>query len=135
MKTMIDKLRRGSLIAAVALAAGAAHADAGSGKLTVAGYTDAGAGMMLAAHDYEGVIDKLAGHTPAFSADPVAASTNLCVAYIAMDRLGDARMACDEAVQRAKDDYAGYTLADRKSHDAAVALAEANRATLAKLGE
>ncbi len=138
MKTRLQRPGRSSLFAAAAAAvitASAAHADTESGKLMLSGYTDSAAGVMLATHNYEAVIDKLAPHSAAFSSDEVAASTNLCVAYVAMHRLGEARDACDEAVKFAKADQPGVSLAEHRAHEEAVSLALANRAVLEKLGE
>ena len=42
------------------------------------------------AGDYAAVIHKLASHAADFDVDEVAASTNLCVAYVAMGRLDEA---------------------------------------------
>ena len=119
--------------ATVALAIGAANA---SEKLTLSGYTDTTdnvTGAMLASHDYSALIERLAPHSSAFSADEVVASTNLCVAYAATHRVSEARQACQEAVSLAKSEQPGITLAEHRVHDEAVELALANEATVAKL--
>ena len=142
MKTQSDRLRRRLPYYAIAaviavIAATAAQADTESGKLMMSGYTvtaDTVSGAMLASHEYEAVIDRLAPHTAAFASDEVASSTNLCVAYAVTHRVSEAREACSEAVQFAKADQP-MTLAEHKAHDDAVAVALANQATVAKLGE
>ena len=120
-------------IAATLLVASVAHADPESGKLKLAGFVDAAEGSELIAGDYVAVIDKLAPHSFAFDADEVAASTNLCVAYVAMGRLDEAHDACDEAIKLARMDQRGATLQDHIAYDNAVAVAYANRAVLTKL--
>lgn len=123
------------LLAAVAttLLAASAHAAAEPGKLTLAGFTDAADGVELIAGNYAAVIQKLAPHSIAFNNDEVAASTNLCVAYVAAGRLDEAHDACDEAVKIARMDSPGVTLAEHRAHDDVLAVAYANRAVLGKL--
>jgi tetratricopeptide (TPR) repeat protein len=120
-------------IAATLLVVSVAHADPEAGKLTLAGFVDAAAGTALIAGDYAAVIDKLAPHSFAFDADEVAASTNLCVAYVAMGRLDEAHDACDEAIKIARMDRRGATLQEHLAYENAVAVAYANRAVLTKL--
>jgi tetratricopeptide (TPR) repeat protein len=120
-------------VAATLLVVSVAHADPESGKLTLAGFVDAAAGTALLAGDYAAVIDKLAPHSIAFDADEVAASTNLCVAYVAMGRLDEAHDACDEAIKIARMDQRGATLQEHLAYENAVAVAYANRAVLTKL--
>jgi len=132
----LKKLRYQPLAAAIAatlLVVSVAHADPESGKLKLAGFVDAAEGTELIAGDYVAVIDKLAPHSFAFDADEVAASTNLCVAYVAMGRLDEAHDACDEAIKLARMDQRGATLQDHIAYDNAVAVAYANRAVLTKL--
>jgi hypothetical protein len=123
----------GIAVAATLLAASAAHADPESTKLKLAGFVDAAAGTELIAGDYAAVIDKLAPHSIAFDTDEVAASTNLCVAYVAMGRLDEAHDACDEALRIARMDQWGVTLQDHRAYEDAVDVAVANRAVLTKL--
>ncbi len=123
----------GPVIAATLLVASVAHADPESGKLKLAGFIDAAAGSELIAGDYAAVIEKLAPHAFAFDADEVAASTNLCVAYVAMGRLDDAHDACDEAIKIARMDQRGRTLQERMAYEDAVTVAVANRAVLTRL--
>lgn len=125
----------GTLGAALAalLMGSAAFAAGEPAKLVLSGFTDAAAGDALMAGHYAAVIDRLAPHAAAFDADQVAASTNLCVAYVAAGRLQEAHPACDEAVATARRDMPGATLADHLAHDNAVAIAYANRAVLDKL--
>lgn len=135
MKLQISKSIRVRLAAAAAtlLVASSAHADVEAGKLTLAGYIDAAAGEQLMAGNYRAVIDKLAPHTTDFTANEVAASTNLCVAYVAAGKLDEARAACDEAIRMARLDQAGEGLLERLSHQDALSVATANRAVLSKL--
>ena len=123
----------GIAVAATLLLASAAHADTEAPKLKLAGFVDAAEGIELIAGDYATVIEKLAPHSFAFDADEVAASTNLCVAYVAMGRLDEAHDACDEAIKIARLDQRGGTLQQRIAYEDAVAVAVANRAVLTKL--
>jgi hypothetical protein len=123
----------GIAVAATLLVASAAHADTESPKLKLAGFVDAAEGTELMAGDYATVIDKLAPHSFAFDADEVAASTNLCVAYVATGRLDEAHDACDEAIKLARMDAWGGSLEERNSYENEVAIAVANRAVLTKL--
>ena len=120
-------------LAASLLAASAAHADVEAGKLTLSGYMDAAAGEQLMAGDYAAVIGKLAPHSANFSADEVAASTNLCVAYVATGKFDEAHSACDEAIKMARLDQFSSTVIERLSHQDALSVAYANRAVLNKL--
>jgi len=133
----LKNVRCRSLAAAVAatlFVASVAHADVEAGtKLKLAGYIDAAEGSQLMAGKYDDVINKLAPHTIAFASDNVAASTNLCVAYVAVGRLNDAHGACDEAIVLARNDMSGRTLEERMAHEDALSIAVANRAVLAKL--
>jgi hypothetical protein len=119
--------------AAMLLVAAAAHADEKSSKLTLVGYTDAAAGAQLAAGDYAAVIDKLAPHTTEFTVDELAASTNLCVAYVAVGKLDAARDACNEAIAIARLGQFGVSLLDRMTHHDPLSIAYANRAVLTNL--
>jgi hypothetical protein len=123
----------GIAVAATLLVASVAHADTESPKLKLAGFVDAAAGSELIAGDYATVIEKLAPHSFAFDADEVAASTNLCVAYVAMGRLDEAHDACDEALKIARMDQRGGTLQEHMAYEDALAVAVANRAVLTKL--
>jgi hypothetical protein len=120
-------------LAATLLAASVAHADTEAGKLKLTGFTDVAEGPALIAGDYAAVIDKLAPHSFAFEADEVAASTNLCVAYVAMGRLDEAHDACNEAITMARMDQWGTTLDERVAYENALSVAVANRAVLTKL--
>jgi hypothetical protein len=120
-------------IAATLLVAAAAHADVESGKLVLSGFTDVAAGDQLLAGDYAAVIQKLAPHSTDFNVNEVAASTNLCVAYVASGRLGEAQNACNEAIRMARWDDSSVSLWERLSHHDALSIAYANRAVLNKL--
>jgi hypothetical protein len=136
MKLQILKSIRLPLAAAAAatlLAASAAHADVEAGKLTLSGYIDAAAGTQLMAGHYAAVITDLAPHTTDFTVNEVAASTNLCVAYVAAGRLGEAHGACDDAIRIARLELASENLMERLSHHDALSVAYANRAVLTKL--
>lgn len=121
-----------AVVAATLLATSMAHAT-GLTKLTLAGFTDGAEGTQLLAGDYATVIAKLAPHSGEFNSDEVAASTNLCVAYVASRHLEAARAACDEAVAIARLEEAGISLEERMTHDDALSIAYANRAVLNKL--
>jgi hypothetical protein len=120
-------------IAATLLMASAAHADVEPGKLVLAGFTDAAEGDQLLAGDYSAVIQKLAPHSHEFNEDVVAASTNLCVAYVATGHLDAAHSACDEAIKLARLDSSGEPLLERMAHQDPLSIAYANRAVLSKL--
>ena len=138
MKIQLGLKRPILCAAATILAISAAHADTPAGKATLSGYmatSDIVTGALLASHDYDALIGRLAPHGAAFNDDEVAASTNLCVAYAATHQLGEARAACDEAVKVAKADESGITLADHKMHDQALALALANQSVVARMGQ
>jgi hypothetical protein len=120
-------------VAASLLVASAAHADVESGKLVLAGFTDAADGEQLLAGDYAAVIQKLAPHSRDFNADTVAASTNLCVAYVAAGHLEAAHSACDEAIKMARLDQSSVPLLERIARQDPLSIAYANRAVLSKL--
>ncbi|HTY49331.1 MAG TPA: hypothetical protein VMB48_06545 [Steroidobacteraceae bacterium] len=128
--------RRGSLAgiaAAALLAVTAAHA-ADPGKLALAAYSNGAAGADVMAGNYVAAISKLAPHGLEFYADAVAASTNLCVAYVATHQFTQARAACDEAVHEAKLDVFATPPMERVSgSNAEVALARSNLEVLSKL--
>jgi hypothetical protein len=119
--------------AAMLLAASAARADVEAGKLTLTGYIDAADGAQLMAGDYAAVIDKLAPHALDFSANEVAASTNLCVAYVAAGKFDEAHNACEEAIKMARLDQFDSTVVERLAHQDALSVAYANRTVLTKL--
>lgn len=129
----VQRLPLAAAVATTLLMASAAHADVESGKLVLAGFTDAADGDQLLAGDYAAVIQKLAPHTAEFSNDEVAASTNLCVAYVAAGHFDAAHAACDEAIKMARLDEFSRTLAERISHQDPLSIAYANRAVLTKL--
>jgi hypothetical protein len=133
---LLKSLPRMPLAAAVAatlLMASSAHADVEFGKLVLAGYIDAADGEQLFAGDYASVIEKLSPHRAEYSEDAVAASTNLCVAYIASGRLDEAHGACDEAIKAARLDQWGVSELEHTAHEDALSLAYTNRAVLTKL--
>ena len=121
-----------AVLAATVLAASAAHA-APADKLVLAGFVDAADGEQLLAGDYATVIQKLAPHSIAFQADEVAASTNLCVAYVASHELDKAHEACDEAIAMARLMDRGVTFQDHLAREDVLSVAYANRAVLTRL--
>ncbi len=136
MKLQIMKGIRVPLAASLTaslLFASAAHADVEGGKLTLAGYIDAAEGEQLMAGHYATVIDKLSPHTADFTLNRVAASTNLCVAYVATGKFDAAHGACDEAIKMARLDVMNATMVERLSHQDSLSVAYANRAVLTKL--
>lgn len=136
MKLQQLKTARIPLAAALAaslLVASAAHADPSSTKLVLSGFVDAADGEQLMAGNYAGVIEKLAPHTIDFRADEVAASTNLCVAYVATGKLGEAHDACNEAIALARLMDRDTELLERMAHQDALSVAYANRAVLTRL--
>jgi hypothetical protein len=129
----IRHLPRAAALVGTLLVASAAHADVESGKLVLSGFSDAAAGDQLLAGDYASVIQKLAPHSTDFNANVVAASTNLCVAYVASGRLDEAHHACNEAIRLARWDDTDASLFERMAHQDPLAIAVANRAVLSKL--
>jgi hypothetical protein len=127
------RLPLAAALAATVLAASAAHADPSSPKLVLSGFVDAADGAQLMAGDYAGVIEKLAPHTIDFREDEVAASTNLCVAYVASGKLGPAHDACNEAITMARLMDRDTEMLERMSHQDALSVAYANRAVLNRL--
>jgi len=119
-------------LAATVLVASSAHAAA-AGKLVLSGFEDAADGEQLLAGDYGAVIQKLAAHSLDFAADEVAASTNLCVAYVASGRLHEAQGACNEAIAMARLMDRDVSLSERLAHTDALSVAYANRAVLTRL--
>ncbi|HTC50326.1 MAG TPA: hypothetical protein VK700_00160 [Steroidobacteraceae bacterium] len=126
------RLPLAAALTATVLAASAAHADT-SGKLVLSGFEDAADGEQLLAGDYGAVISKLAAHSIDYDADEVAASTNLCVAYVASGHLHEAHGACDEAIAMARLMDRDVSLSERLAHTDALSVAYANRAVLTRL--
>ena len=133
LKNLRYKPLAAAAVAATLLVASAAQADTESAKLKLAGFVDAAEGTELMSGNYAAVVEALAPHSMEFQDDEVAASTNLCVAYVAMGRLDDAQDACDEAVRMARLEERGITLQEHRAHDDVLAVAYANRAVLTKL--
>jgi hypothetical protein len=120
---------------ASALLAAAAHAGAAHRKLVLSGYESSVGGASLLAGHYDRVISELGSRGASFAQDEVAASTNLCVAYIMTRRWDAAHPACDEAIAIAEMDVSGPTIFSLQVHDGQVALAYSNRAVLELLEE
>jgi hypothetical protein len=137
MKRLLDSIMgcrplRVAALASLCFAAGA-HADGAHRKMTLGAYTDAAEGQALLSGRYHDVIDVLGSHGLRFKQDELAASTNLCVAYIMTHRWSEAHPACDEAILFAKlemPESPGFAL---QAHDERVALAYSNRAVLESL--
>jgi hypothetical protein len=127
------KLQLLAAMAGTLLLTSAAHADVEAGKLVLSGFTDAAAGQQLLAGDYTAVIQKLAPHAADFNVNEVAASTNLCVAYVASGRLDEAHNACNEAIRLARLDDIDVPYLERLAHQDPLSIAKANRAVLSKL--
>jgi hypothetical protein len=118
-----------AVLGAMTLSA-SARAAAPPHRLVLSGYADGVQGENLMKGRYAAVIRELADHGVRFKSDEVAASTNLCVAYIMTRHLSEARTACDEALRDAKLDVVGFTMYSRMAHDEEVAIAYSNRAVL-----
>jgi len=115
--------------ASTCLAAGA-HADGAHQKMTLGAYTDAAEGQTVLARRYRDVIEVLGSHGLRFKQDELAASTNLCVAYIMTHRWSEAHAACDEAVEFAKLEMMEPPGFATDTHGERVAIAYSNRAVL-----
>jgi len=130
------KLRRKSrtlaMLASLTLTA-AARAEAPAHKLMLAGYIDAPGGRTLIAGDYQGVIEQLSAHGFAYQTNLVAASANLCVAYIVTRQWRDADTTCDQAVASARLQLTDTSLWGKRDRDEQMALAYSNRAVLHRL--
>ncbi len=108
----------------------AAYAGAARPKLVLSGYEDRAAGSALLAGDYGAVIEALGERGSSFTRDSVAASANLCVAYIMARSWGTAHSACDEAIAAAVRDLPARDLVLRNARKEQIALAYSNRAVL-----
>jgi|HubBroStandDraft_1064217.scaffolds.fasta_scaffold84814_2 hypothetical protein len=131
-------IRLGSAALGVVIAAGfllgtTASAGDAAGKIVLSGYADGAGGESLLAKNYGAIIDELGAHGVSFTQDPVAASTNLCIAYIMTHDWAKADGACDQAIRVAKLDTPTGTLYERINHDQEVGLAYSNRAVLRSL--
>ena len=134
MKRLLDSIAgcrpaRVAAFASICFAAGA-HADGEHQKMTLGAYTDAAEGQSVLAGRYRDVIDVLGSHGLRFKQDELAASTNLCVAYIMTHRWSEGHAACDEAIRFAKLEMRESPGSAADAHDARVAIAYSNRAVL-----
>jgi hypothetical protein len=118
-----------ALVAALAVA-GAAHADGSSTKAVLSAYEETAGGVAIARGDYAATVSQLAPHGASYKSDRVAASTNLCVAYIMTRQWETAHAACDTAISLAQQEPADATLFGRRNHAEAIAVAYSNRAVL-----
>jgi hypothetical protein len=115
----------------IALAvATAAHAAGSSTKAQLTAYRESAGWETIAQGDYAGTVSQLAPHGALFWNDRVAASTNLCVAYIMSHQWETAHSACDTAISLASHEPTDTTLFGRRRHNEALALAYSNRAVL-----
>ena len=119
-----------ALLASLIIAAAARAGDAPESKLMLTGYADAAAGGALLSGHYQSVIVQLGEHGPLYTQDAVAASTNLCVAYIMTRQWTEAHAACDGAVASARAVRFDPSLWARRMQDEQVAVAYSNRAIL-----
>ena len=117
-----------ALMAALAVAA-VAHAD-GSSKAQLTAYQESPGWAAIARGDYAATVSELGSHGAPFWKDRVAASTNLCVAYVMSHQWETAHSACDMAISLASREPTDTTLFGRRRHDEALALAYSNRAVL-----
>ena len=106
------------------------HANAAHHKLVLSGYEEQAAGADLLAGRYGKVIEELGPRGARFAGEEIAASTNLCIAYIMSANWDAARSTCDEAVALAELDVSARDLPSREAHAEQVALAYSNRAVL-----
>ena len=127
------RLPLAAALAAALLGTSVARAGTTSQQLVLSGFVDAADGAQLMAGDYADVIEKLAPHTIDFRMDEVAASTNLCVAYVASGKLGPAHDACNEAIAMARLMDRDTEMLERMTHQDALSVAYANRAVLSRL--
>lgn len=118
-------------LAAPALPAAGAQAADPPAAAVLSAYENSAGGRAVLAGDYAGAIAELAGHGASYRLDAVAASTNLCVAYVMSRQWDEAHAACDEAVMTARlDETYSPTLYARGVHAQEVALAYCNRAVM-----
>ncbi|HTX24815.1 MAG TPA: hypothetical protein VMD03_09170 [Steroidobacteraceae bacterium] len=123
----------GALVLGSTMFGATAHADVAAHKLVLSGYADGAEGEHLLAGKYAAVIERLGAHGAAFAGNEVAASTNLCVAYIMTHSWKAADGTCDEAVREARLDLPDPTIAARLTRNEEVAIAYSNRAVLKML--
>ena len=116
-------------IASMSFAAGA-PADGAHQKMTLTAYTDAAEGQSVLAGRYGDVIEALGSRGLRFKQDGLAASTNLCVAYVMTHRWSEAHPACDEAIRVAKLEMPESPGFADDAHGERVAMAYSNRAVL-----
>jgi len=133
MRRLLDSITQSRPLRIAALAsmccAASAHADGTHPKMTLSAYLNAPDGEPLLAGRYGEVIGALGSHGLRFKQDAVAASTNLCVAYIMTHRWSEAHRACDEAILYAKlemPESRGFVPGPHET----VAIAYSNRAVL-----
>ncbi|HEY2590606.1 MAG TPA: hypothetical protein VGI35_03355 [Steroidobacteraceae bacterium] len=134
MKRLLDSIKGCRPLGVAAIAsmcfAADAHADGAHQKMMLGAYTDAAEGQTVLAGRYGAVIEVLGGHGLRFKQDELAASTNLCVAYIMTHRWNEARPACDEAIRFAKLEMPESPGFADDAHHESVAMAYSNRAVL-----
>lgn len=137
MKRLLESITTSRPLRIAALAsmclAASAHAEAEHKGMTLFAYMDAAEGANLLAGRYGAVVGVLGSHGVRFKEDEVAASTNLCVAYVMTHRWDAADPVCDEAIRLANlemRESLGLGADAHDEHDEHVAIAYSNRAVL-----
>jgi hypothetical protein len=117
-------------VLAALLGAATARADESAPKATLTAYVDGAGGASVMAGDYAGAIKQLSPYGVRYAQDVVAASTNLCVAYIMTQQWQAAQTLCDQALQTARLNSSSMPLYSRRDYEQTVAVAYSNRAVL-----
>jgi hypothetical protein len=134
MKRLLDSIMRSRPLRIAALAsmcfAASAQAHDPHKGMTLCGYIDAADGQNLLTGRYGEVIGALGSYGLRFKEDAVAASTNLCVAYIMTHSWNTAARACDEAIRFATLETRESPALRPDAHDEHIAIAYSNRAVL-----
>jgi hypothetical protein len=115
------------------LLASAARAQDPAHALVLTAYINAAGGSQLTAGRYAAAVAQIKPGQREFAYRSAATDTNLCVAYIAMRNLPDARAACDAAVAAEEAEHVGlsvWRLNARAHPNPELALAYSNRAVL-----
>jgi len=113
-----------ALMIALAVAT-AAHAGGSSTKAQLTAYRESAGWEAIAQGDYAGTVSQLAPHGALFWSDRVAASTNLCVAYIMSHQWDAAHPACDTAISLAYSNRAVLSWLEAQPHSAASDMSQA----------
>ena len=127
--TLVSMCFAASAYAPVTRAADA-HSTAVQPRMVLSAYVDAADGQTLLAGHYDAVLAAFGSRGLRFKQDELAASTNLCVAYIMMHQWSEAHFACDEAIRFAKLEVPQSPRFPRDDHAVHIAVAYSNRAVL-----